>query len=53
MDALFAEWNAERGTPDVTVWAHQELGRAFGDHDALHRDEEAMYACASSTRDYH
>ena len=32
MDALFAEWDAERGAPsaEVRTWAESELDRAFG-----------------------
>jgi hypothetical protein len=32
MDALFAEWDADRGAPagDVRAWAEAELDRAFG-----------------------
>jgi hypothetical protein len=32
MDALFAEWDADRGAPsaDVQAWAEAELDRAFG-----------------------
>jgi Arc/MetJ-type ribon-helix-helix transcriptional regulator len=33
MDALFAEWDAERGAPDAEVgaWADRELDRAFAE----------------------
>lgn len=33
MDALFAEWDADRGTPtaDDTAWADQELDRVFAE----------------------
>lgn len=33
MDALFAEWDADRGAPpdQVRDWAESELDRAFGD----------------------
>jgi len=33
MDALFAEWDAERGAPSSTVgeWAERELDRAFAE----------------------
>jgi len=43
MDALFAEWNAERGTPppDVSAWANQELDRSFAEQAAQHRDNSA------------
>jgi Arc/MetJ-type ribon-helix-helix transcriptional regulator len=33
MDALFAEWDADRGAPsaEVSAWAERELDRAFGE----------------------
>ena len=33
MDALFAEWDAERGTPseETRAWADRELDRAFAE----------------------
>jgi len=33
MDALFAEWDADRGAPTAadTAWAAQELDRAFAE----------------------
>jgi hypothetical protein len=33
MDALFAEWDAERGAPpaEVSEWAERELDRAFAE----------------------
>lgn len=43
MDALFAEWDAERGapSPDVAAWAERELDRAFADQAAHDRDHDA------------
>jgi hypothetical protein len=39
MDALFAEWDAERGAPAAEVgdWAEHELDRAFGEQAAHNR----------------
>lgn len=39
MDALFAEWDAERGAPPAEVgqWADQELDRAFAEQTAHNR----------------
>jgi hypothetical protein len=36
MDALFAEWDADRGAPaaEVEAWAERELDRAFAEQDA-------------------
>jgi hypothetical protein len=36
MDALFAEWDADRGAPsaEVGVWADRELDRAFAEQSA-------------------
>jgi len=41
MDALFAEWDADRGRPatDVTAWAHDELDRAFAEQTAAVRND--------------
>jgi len=38
MDALFAEWDADRGRPsaDVREWAERELDRAFAEQAAGH-----------------
>jgi Arc/MetJ-type ribon-helix-helix transcriptional regulator len=41
MDALFAEWDAERGAPsaETGTWAERELDRAFAEqaeHDREH-----------------
>lgn len=43
MDALFAEWDADRGRPsdEVRKWADQELDRAFGEQAAQDRDAGA------------
>ena|GEM_PF-6244416 len=37
MDALFAEWDADRGAPpaDVNAWAESELDRAFAEQASL------------------
>jgi Arc/MetJ-type ribon-helix-helix transcriptional regulator len=37
MDALFAEWDAERGAPPAELggWADQELDRAFAEQERL------------------
>jgi hypothetical protein len=42
-DALFGEWDAERGAPsdEVSTWAERELDRAFA--------EQAAHACDVST----
>jgi hypothetical protein len=39
MDALFAEWDAERGAPsaEVRTWAERELDRAFAEQAAHNR----------------
>jgi hypothetical protein len=39
MDALIAEWDAERGRPPAEVgkWAESELDRAFAEQAAHHR----------------
>jgi hypothetical protein len=39
MDALFAEWDAERGapSPDVGEWAERELDRAFAEQSKRNR----------------
>ncbi len=39
MDALFAEWDADRGRPaaEMTAWAHAELDRAFAEQAAAER----------------
>lgn len=39
MDALFAEWDAERGAPsaEVGAWAERELDRAFAQQDTRDR----------------
>jgi len=39
MDALFADWDADRGAPSTEVgkWADQELDRAFGEQAAHNR----------------
>lgn len=36
IDALFAEWDADRGAPsaEVSVWAERELDRAFDEQRA-------------------
>lgn len=41
MDALFTEWDAERGAPsaDEEKWAGQELDRAFAEQAAHNRGE--------------
>jgi hypothetical protein len=46
MDALFAEWDADRGRPaaDVTAWAEHELDRAFAEQAAATRDADASGA---------
>ena len=38
IDALFAEWDADRGAPsaDVSAWAEQELDRAFAEQASHH-----------------
>ena len=40
MDALFAEWDADRGapSPEVSAWAERELDRAFAEQASHHRD---------------
>jgi Arc/MetJ-type ribon-helix-helix transcriptional regulator len=39
MDALFAEWDAERGAPSAEdrEWAGRELDRAFAEQSARNR----------------
>jgi hypothetical protein len=39
MDALFADWDAERGAPSAEVgeWAERELDRAFAEQAAHNR----------------
>ena len=46
IDALFAEWDADRGSPpsEVTAWADVELDRAFAEQDAATRGEDASGA---------
>lgn len=41
MDAMFAEWDAERGAPaaDVRDWAEREFDRAFTERSAVLADE--------------
>jgi hypothetical protein len=41
MDALFAEWDAERGAPSAAVgkWADRELDRAFAEQAAHNRGD--------------
>ena len=41
MDALFAEWDADRGAPpaEVREWAERELDRAFAERTAALADE--------------
>jgi Arc/MetJ-type ribon-helix-helix transcriptional regulator len=43
MDALFAEWDADRGAPSAEVgeWAERELDRAFAEQAALNKDHDA------------
>ena len=43
MDALFAEWDDERGAPSTAVraWAEQELDRVFAEQAAHDRDNGA------------
>ncbi|HEV8559775.1 MAG TPA: hypothetical protein VGR06_25835 [Actinophytocola sp.] len=43
MDALFAEWDAERGAPgkEVEEWAERELDRAFAEQARLNRGGNA------------
>jgi Arc/MetJ-type ribon-helix-helix transcriptional regulator len=43
MDALFAEWDADRGTPTAedTAWAERELDRALAEQAANNRDSAA------------
>jgi hypothetical protein len=40
IDALFAEWDADRGAPpaEVSTWAEAELDRAFGEQRAQRTD---------------
>jgi len=40
MDALFAEWNADRGapSPEVSAWSERELDRAFAEQAAQKGD---------------
>jgi Arc/MetJ-type ribon-helix-helix transcriptional regulator len=43
MDALFAEWDAERGAPSAedTAWAKRELDRALEEQAKLHKGGNA------------
>lgn len=43
MDALFAEWDAERGAPsaEISAWAEQELDRAFAEQAAQNQGHSA------------
>ncbi|HZX03543.1 hypothetical protein [Kribbella sp.] len=43
MDALFAEWDADRGAPTAedTAWATQELDRALAEQAKNNRDSAA------------
>ncbi|MFD7160681.1 hypothetical protein ACFV9C_39275 [Kribbella sp. NPDC059898] len=43
MDALFAEWNADRGAPttDDESWAERELDRAFGEQAVSAKGDSA------------
>lgn len=43
MDALFAEWDADRGSPTAedSVWADQELDRAFAEQKKRARGDSA------------
>jgi Arc/MetJ-type ribon-helix-helix transcriptional regulator len=43
MDALFAEWDAERGAPseEIGAWAEQELDRAFAEQAMRNRGGSA------------
>jgi len=43
MDALFAEWDADRGTSSAEdgAWAERELDRAFGEQGAHQQDGDA------------
>jgi hypothetical protein len=40
LDALFGEWDADRGAPadEVSAWAERELDRAFAEQAAHARD---------------
>jgi len=40
MDALFAEWDADRGAPppEVKAWAERELDRALAEQQAYRHD---------------
>jgi hypothetical protein len=44
MDALFAEWDADRGAPsaDVGAWAERELDRAFAEQASHHGEVGAV-----------
>jgi Arc/MetJ-type ribon-helix-helix transcriptional regulator len=46
MDALFAEWDADRGRPaaEVTAWAEDELDRAFAEQEDVTRDSDSSGA---------
>lgn len=46
MDALFAEWDAERGAPgaDVREWAERELDRALLERAAVLAEEQGHSA---------
>jgi hypothetical protein len=43
MDALFAEWDADRGasSAEVSTWAEGELDRVFGEQQSLNTDAGA------------
>jgi len=43
MDALFAEWDADRGAPsaEVSAWAERELDRAFAEQASHHGEAGA------------
>lgn len=43
MDALFAEWDADRGRPSAAVreWADRELDRVFAEQAAVGEDSGA------------
>ena len=46
MDALFAEWDSDRGRPaaEVTAWADDELDRAFAEQAAATKDADTSGA---------
>jgi len=43
MDALFAEWDADRGEPsaEVSAWAERELDRVLGEERPLNKNPGA------------